>query len=115
MTSLTLVDPRYYHLDTALAVLSDDGIMYYPEAFTEGSRAVLREMFPDAILATADDAAVFGLNALADGLHELLPEAARELADRLRERGFEPIGVDLSELSRVAAVSSAALWSCVAE
>ncbi|MET9618076.1 dimethylargininase [Kitasatospora indigofera] len=97
---LTLVDPRFYHLDTALAVLSDDEVMYYPEAFSPGSRAVLRELFPDAVLATAEDAEVFGLNALSDGRHVLLPEAAVGLHRKLRERGFEPIGVDLTELLR---------------
>lgn len=98
VVGLTLVDAGYYHLDTALAVLSDDEVMYYPEAFTVGSRAVLHELFPDAILATAQDAAVFGLNALSDGLHVLLPESAVDLKRRLAERGFEPIGVDVSEL-----------------
>ncbi|WP_405979427.1 dimethylargininase [Streptomyces sp. NBC_00158] len=98
VTSLTLVDPEYYHLDTALAVLSDDEVMYYPAAFSEGSRAVLRTMFPHAILATAEDAAVFGLNAFSDGRHVLLPEAATGLKAQLSARGFEPVGVGLSEL-----------------
>ena len=50
---LDLVDPRYYHLDTALAVLDDaaDEVMYYPDAFSPGSRAVLRRLFPDALIA----------------------------------------------------------------
>ncbi|MFE2152840.1 dimethylargininase [Streptomyces lavendulae] len=98
VTSLTLVDPEFYHLDTALAVLSDDEVMYYPAAFSEGSRSVLRTLFPRAILATAEDAAVFGLNAFSDGRHVLLPEAATGLRAQLSARGFEPIGVDLSEL-----------------
>ncbi|GKQ38554.1 dimethylargininase [Streptomyces sp. A012304] len=98
VTSLTLVDPRHYHLDTALAVLSDDEIMYYPEAFTPGSRAVLRSLYPDAVLASAEDAAVFGLNAFSDGRHVLLPTAATGLHAQLRARGFEPIGVELTEL-----------------
>ena len=98
MIGLTLVNPEFYHLDTALAVLSENEIMYYPDAFTPGSQEVLRELFPDAILATAEDAAVFGLNALSDGRHVLLPDAAVQLKTRLRERGFEPIGVDLTEL-----------------
>ncbi|MFD4156493.1 dimethylargininase [Streptomyces hydrogenans] len=98
VTGLTLVNPRHYHLDTALAVLSDTEIMYYPEAFTPGSRAVLREMFPDAVLASAEDAAVFGLNAFSDGLNVLLPQAAQGLHEQLRSRGFRPVGVDLSEL-----------------
>lgn len=98
VTGLRLLDPSYYHLDTALAVLSDDEVMYYPAAFSKGSRAVLRRMFPDAILATAEDAAVFGLNALSDGRHVVLPETATGLAKQLAERGFEPIGIRLGEL-----------------
>ncbi|WP_374195787.1 dimethylargininase [Streptomyces sp. ISL-24] len=95
---LTLVDPRFYHLDTALAVLDDEQIMYYPGAFSRQSRMALAERFPDAILATEQDAAVFGLNAVSDGRHVVLARAARRLPGQLRERGFEPIGVDLSEL-----------------
>ncbi len=98
VTTLRLVNPDYYHLDTAIAVLSDTEVMYYPAAFSEGSRSVLRELFPDAILASDEDAAVFGLNALSDGRHVLLPEAAVGLARQLRARGFEPVGVDLTEL-----------------
>jgi N-dimethylarginine dimethylaminohydrolase len=96
--SLTLVDPRFYHLDTALAVLDDDEIMYYPAAFSPASRVVLRRLFPNAILATDLDAEVFGLNAVSDGCHVVLPQAATHLIAALRERGFEPVEVDVSEL-----------------
>lgn len=97
---LDLVDPRYYHLDTALAVLDDtaDEVVYYPPAFSPGSREVLRRLFPEALLAGDEDAAALGLNAVSDGLHVLLPQAATGLFGPLRERGFEPVGVDLSEL-----------------
>jgi N-dimethylarginine dimethylaminohydrolase len=97
---LQLTDPRYYHLDTALCVLDDaaDEVVYYPGAFSPGSRAVLARLFPDALLASAADAAVLGLNAVSDGRHVVLPTAAKGLSGRLRERGYQPIGVDLSEL-----------------
>lgn len=98
VVSLTLVDPRFYHLDTALAVLEDDEVMYYPGAFSPESREVLRELYPHALLAEEADAEVFGLNAVSDGRNVLLPETAGNLADRLADRGFTPIGVDLSEL-----------------
>src|SRR5690606_12894848 len=56
VVSLELVDPHYYHLDTALAVLdsSPDAplIAYYPPAFSPESRAVLEARYPDAVLAT---------------------------------------------------------------
>ncbi|MFI5755529.1 dimethylargininase [Streptomyces sp. NPDC051569] len=97
---LDLVDPRYYHLDTALCVLDDaaDEIMYYPGAFSPGSRAVLARLFPGALIAGEEEAAALGLNAVSDGRHVLLPQAAAGLYAPLRERGFEPIGMDLGEL-----------------
>ncbi|WP_371501703.1 dimethylargininase [Kitasatospora sp. NBC_00374] len=98
VVTLELVDPRYYHLDTALAVLSDTEIMYYPGAFSAESLRTLAELYPDAVLATAEDAVVFGLNAVSDGRRVVLPEAAVGLAEALRRRGFEPIGVDITEL-----------------
>ncbi|MET7382659.1 dimethylargininase [Streptomyces sp. NPDC005526] len=100
VVSLTLTDPRYYHLDTALAVLDDDRIMYNPSAFSPGSRAVLRELFPGALLASDTDAAVFGLNAVSDGHHVVLAQAATGLTEQLRAQGFHPIGVDMSELMK---------------
>lgn len=100
VVSLRLVDPRFYHLDTALAALTDDEIMYYPGAFAPESRRALAELFPDAVLATAGDAAVFGLNAISDGRHVVLSSSAERLGADLRSRGFVPHGVDLSELRK---------------
>ncbi|MER6172818.1 dimethylargininase [Streptosporangium sp. NPDC001681] len=98
VAGLRLVDPHFYHLDTALAVLDHDQIMYYPGAFSKESQGVLRVLYPDAIIATEADAEVFGLNAVSDGRHVLMPPSATHLMDELRERGYEPIGVELSEL-----------------
>jgi N-dimethylarginine dimethylaminohydrolase len=102
--SLVLADPRYYHLDTALLVLSDDPahpeIAYYPAAFTPGSRQVLAALFPDAVLATSADASCLGLNGVSDGRHVVLPVEATGLADQLAARGFDPVFTDLSELRK---------------
>jgi N-dimethylarginine dimethylaminohydrolase len=98
VVSLELVDPRFYHLDTALAVLDDTTIAYYPPAFSDEARAQLLELFPDAIEVAGADADVLGLNAVSDGLNVVLPAAATGFAEQLRDAGFLPIGVDLSEL-----------------
>jgi N-dimethylarginine dimethylaminohydrolase len=98
VVSLDLVDPRFYHLDTAVAVLADDDIAYWPGAFSESSQRVLRRLFPDALLADERDACVLGLNAVSDGRHVVLPTAAVGLVDQLERRGYVPVGVDLSEL-----------------
>lgn len=98
VVSLDLIDDRYYHLDTALAVLADDEVAYFPEAFSLRSQALLRDLFPTAVLATAADAAAFGLNAVSDGRRVFLPAGATALERQLVERGFEPHPIDVSEL-----------------
>lgn len=98
--TLQLIDPRFYHLDTALAVLGDDNVAYLPEAFSPGSRAVLRRLFPDAVLATLADAEVLGLNAVSDGRNVVVAAQATRLDAALRERGYRTIPVDLSELRK---------------
>ena len=95
-----LVDPRFYHLDTAMCVLDDGTAAYYPEAFEEAGRTALAAHFAELIEASAADAEVFGLNAVSDGRHVVLPVQATGLAAKLAAHGFEPIGVDLSELRK---------------
>ena len=97
--TLQLVDPSYYHLDTALTVLGST-VAYLPDAFSDGSQRVLANLFPDAIRAEQADAAVLGLNAVCDGENVVLPVQATRLAAQLRERGFTPVPVDLSELRK---------------
>ena len=73
-------------------------IAYLPRAFDDVSRAALARRFPDAITVNDEDAAVLGLNSYSDGHRVVIAERATDFARQLRERGFEPHGVDLSEL-----------------
>jgi N-dimethylarginine dimethylaminohydrolase len=98
VVSLHLVDPRFYHLDTALVVLADGVAAYYPAAFDDASRAVLAGQFTELIEAKDEDAEALGLNAVSDGQHVVLPQQATGLAAQLAEAGFTPIGIDVSEL-----------------
>lgn len=121
VVSLRLVDPRFYHLDTALAVLdgagSDDTgtgagsgagpgagprprIAYFPGAFSPGSQRVLRRLFPDALIADEADATAFGLNLVGDGRHVVLNAEATGVAARLANAGYTPVPVELSELKK---------------
>jgi N-dimethylarginine dimethylaminohydrolase len=109
--SLRLVDPRFYHLDTALAVLADDAVAYYPGAFSVSSRQVLEQLFPDAVLADETDALAFGLNLVSDGRNVLLPAEATGMADRLAAAGYQPVPVELSELKK----GGGSVKCCVAE
>lgn len=101
---LRLVDPAYYHLDTAFAVLDPAGgpasVAYLPQAFDAASRAELEHRFPDAVIATTEDAAVLGLNCFSDGRNVVIASRATTFARDLAARGYEAHGVDLSELLR---------------
>ncbi len=98
VVSLELVDPRYYHLDTAIAVLDATTIAWLPEAFTPA-------------VAGGAARAVPGRRRRRPGrrrrprAQRRLRRAARRAARRgrrlaaaLAERGFVPVPVDLSEL-----------------
>ncbi len=98
VVTLQLINPSFYHLDTAIAVLDDSNIAYLPSAFDEASLEILRERFPDAIIVTEEDAAVLGLNSFSDGYNVVIASRAKDFERQLRERGYNPIGVDLSEL-----------------
>jgi len=107
VVSLTLVDPRFYHLDTAIAVLDPvqgaggvdhANIAYLPHAFDEASQQILLERYPDAIQVSDEDGSVFGLNSSSDGLNVIISPRAKGFEAQLRERGYNPVMVDLSEL-----------------
>jgi N-dimethylarginine dimethylaminohydrolase len=98
VVSLNLINPSFYHLDTAIAILDDTNIAYLPSAFDEPSLEILRERFPEAILVTEEDAAVLGLNSFSDGYNVVIAARAKNFERQLRGRGYNPIGVDLSEL-----------------
>ena len=105
IVSLTLVNARFYHLDTALSVLDPvtapgetPTIAYLPSAFDDPSRRILEERFPNAIQVSEEDGAVFGLNSASDGKNVFLSPRATGFAAQLAERGYTPVTIDLSEL-----------------
>ncbi|QSB14885.1 amidinotransferase [Natronosporangium hydrolyticum] len=101
--SLQLVDPRFYHLDTALAVLREGDaaqLAYYPGAFSPGSQRVLHRLFPNAVVADEVDAAAFGLNLVSDGERVVLNAEASGMAAKLAAAGYQPMPVELSELKK---------------
>jgi N-dimethylarginine dimethylaminohydrolase len=107
VVSLKLVDPRFYHLDTAISVLDPvqgaggvaaANIAYLPSAFDETSRGILAERYPDAIVVDDADGEVFGLNSASDGRNVFISPRATGFEAKLRERGYTPVRIDLSEL-----------------
>ncbi len=102
VVSLKLVDPRFYHLDTAFAVLDSAGgpqsVAYLPDAFDRTSRRTLARRFPDAITVSEQDALVLGLNCFSDGRNVVVASQATGFARDLAAAGYRPHPVDMSEL-----------------
>ena len=66
--------------------------------FGHGHPAILAERFPNAIQVSDEDGAVFGLNSASDGRNVIISPRATGFEKQLRERGYVPHLVDLSEL-----------------
>ena len=66
VVALELVDPRFYHLDTALCAMPRGELVYFPGAFTAAGRTAIRERVDDAasIELTAEDACRLSANAV---------------------------------------------------
>ena len=99
VTSLHLIDPRFYHLDTCFAPLEGGYVMYYPEAFDRASIEKIEAFYPadKRIIVSEADALRFACNAINVGHTIILNEVSRELSGQLKARGFHVIQVQLSE------------------
>ncbi len=102
VVGLRLVDPRFYHLDTCFAPLSDGSVLYYPSAFDEDSIASIEAFYPVAnrIPVAEEDAVRFACNAVNLGQTVISNEISETLNHTLVARGFETIQVPLSEFMR---------------
>jgi N-dimethylarginine dimethylaminohydrolase len=98
---LQLINPYFYHMDLALFVLDDQTVCYYPPAFSLDSQALLKRLIPKLIYLTEWDALKFAGNSLAVQDQVILPVGCRHLPNQLREHGFHPIEVDVSEFKTV--------------
>lgn len=87
---LELVDPRFYHMDTALCPLSGGEVLYVPGAFSAEGRGRLRERIgADRLIAVPEaDAVRLAANAVNLGRDVVLAEASDDLKAALGERGY---------------------------
>ena len=97
--ALELVDPDFYHLDTALCLLDEETALWYPKAFSPTSRILVRAVFDRLIHAPEREARRYlACNAHSpDGQHVLIHEACDTSCERLADAGYTPVPLDLSE------------------
>ncbi|OGS97958.1 MAG: hypothetical protein A3F73_12395 [Gallionellales bacterium RIFCSPLOWO2_12_FULL_59_22] len=96
--ALELLDPHWYHLDTAFCPLPGGQAIGYKKAFSGKSVEMLDEAFGENIVWVSDaDARDFVCNAISIGQSIILHKASVELKLALKQRGFEVIEADVSE------------------
>src|SRR5262249_39340136 len=94
---LELVDPRFYHLDTCFCPLADGEAIYYPGAFDDYGRSVLRERVRNLIPVSSEEAVSFSCNAVVVGRAVVLNEGAPKLAASLEAAGYAARPLRLTE------------------
>ncbi len=94
---MELTDPYYYHLDTCFCPLSRDAAIYFPAAFDDYGRQVLRELVPELIEVEASEARRFACNAVVVGSTVVTNTGCATLHAELTQRGFTPRETPLDE------------------
>ena len=97
---IKIVDPNFYHLDTSLAVLSDDTVAYYPGAIDKASQERLKAAVPHLIEATLEEAQGFGLNAVSEGQTVITSNESASLLQKYETAGFKVIGTPILEFRK---------------
>jgi N-dimethylarginine dimethylaminohydrolase len=99
---IELVSPRFYHLDTAMCVLSRGEVIYFPDAFSSANGdAFEARVAPHARIAvSADDARQLAANAVCIENTLLLSGCSDRLRAQVQERGYRVVETPLSSFLR---------------
>jgi N-dimethylarginine dimethylaminohydrolase len=105
VSSLHLVDPRFYHLDTCFTPLAspsgDAGgfVLYYPGAFDAASLETIAHAYPASrrIAVSETDATRMACCALNIGRSVFTGEISQQLAMALFNAGFDVVQLELGE------------------
>jgi ornithine--oxo-acid transaminase len=102
VTSLHLIDPRFYHLDTCFAPLSGGHLLYFPGAFDTPSLAKIDAAYaPEKRIAVTEvEATHFACNVVNVGQNILMGGSGSDLTDRLGRLGYVVTELNLSEFIR---------------
>lgn len=97
--SFALPSERFYHIDVCVCPLDSGEVIYYPGSFTEEGRKLLEFHVSesDRIVVSDAEAGRFACNTVSIGETAIFNAGNDQLAAELRQRGLNPVQVDLSE------------------
>jgi len=98
INALKLIDPKWYHLDTAFCPLTDGYVIAYKKAFSAESVTTIQHKLGDKVIWVSDeDANNFACNAVCMDHEIILHRASSELKATLKQYNFTVIEIDVSE------------------
>ena len=94
---LQLVNPRFYHLDTALCPLPTGDVIYHAGAFSDDARRAIAERVSEGkrIVLSEEEAAQFSANAVCIGDTIVMSRCSDALRKRLERRGYQVVATPL--------------------
>jgi N-dimethylarginine dimethylaminohydrolase len=100
--ALELVDPRFYHMDTALCPLTHGETIYVPGAFTPLGQTIIRDRVDPTlrIELAPEDACQFAANTVCLGSTLVMSGCSARLRDELEERGYRVVATPLPSFQR---------------
>ncbi|MBI2831558.1 MAG: amidinotransferase [Chloroflexi bacterium] len=98
--SLELVNPKFYHLDTCFCPLGNDSALFFPPAFDDYARRVLKESIPDLIAVSDSSAHRFACNAIVVDKTVVTNSGCNDFETALSERGYKLRMTELGEFMK---------------
>ncbi|HSX08867.1 MAG TPA: arginine deiminase-related protein [Candidatus Saccharimonadales bacterium] len=97
---LEIIDPKFYHLDVGFFPLNKDTAFYYPPAFSQKSRGVLKKLVPNLIELTEEEVNGFCANSVVTDHHVIHQKGNPTFTETLKQLGYKSIEVDVSEFMK---------------
>jgi len=97
---LEIIDPKFYHLDVGFFPLNNETIFYYPPAFSQKSRGVIKKIVPHLIEFTKDEAYGFCANSVVTDHHVLHQKDNPTFQKKLKELGYASVEIEIDEFMK---------------
>lgn len=94
---LQIIDPAFYHLDVAFLPLNAQTAFYYPPAFSQESREVLKKLVPNLIEFTREEAYGFCANSVVTDHHVVHQTNNPTFKQKLSDLGYTSVEVETGE------------------
>ncbi len=97
---IEIVDPKFYHLDVGFLPLNNDTAFYYPPAFSEKSREVLKKLVPNLIEFTQEEANGFAANSVVTDHHVVHQSGNPTFKKKIEDLSYTSVEVEMGEFMK---------------